>query len=67
VSVENGLKPPQAFGKWFAETYFLNPQKYFCSDGSGDGKVDSFFEVSDADEVRHYRRPPNPTPLNVSG
>jgi hypothetical protein len=54
VSVENGLKPPQAFGKWFAETYFLNPQKYFPSDGSGDGKVDSFFEVSDGDDVRHY-------------
>jgi AIPR protein len=54
VSAESGLKPPQAFGKWFAETYFLNPQKYFCSDGSGDGKVDSFFEVSDGDEVRHY-------------
>ncbi len=34
--------------------YFLNPQKYFCSDGSGDGKVDSFFEVSDGDQVRHY-------------
>jgi len=54
VSAESGLKPPQAFGKWFAETYFLNSQKYFCSDGSGDGKVDSFFEVSDGDEVRHY-------------
>ena len=54
VSVEDGLQPPQAFGKWFAETYCLNPQKYFCSDGSGDGKVDSFFEVSDGDEVRHY-------------
>ena len=54
ASAESGLKPPQAFGKWFAETYFLNPQKYFCSHGSGDGKVDSFFEVSDGDEVRHY-------------
>lgn len=54
ASVENGLKPPQAFGRWFADTYFLNPQKYFCADGSGDGKVDSFFEVSDGNDVRHY-------------
>jgi hypothetical protein len=54
AAVENGLKPPQAFGKWFAETYFLNPQKYFCSDGSGDGKVDSFFETSDGNAVRHF-------------
>ena len=54
TSVEGGLKPPQAFSKWFAETYFLNPQKYFPSDGSGDGKVDSFFEVSDGSTVRHF-------------
>lgn len=53
-SQENGLKLPQAFGRWFADTYFLNPQKYFPSDGSGDGKVDSFFEISDGKDVRHY-------------
>jgi len=53
VGMESGLQQPQAFGKWFAQTYFLGPQKYFCSDGSGDGKVDSFFEVSDGDHVRH--------------
>jgi hypothetical protein len=54
ISVEDGLKPPQAFAKWFAKTYFLNPQKYFPSDGSGDGKVDSFFEVSDGNAVLHF-------------
>lgn len=54
MSVEDGLKPPQAFAKWFAKTYFLNPQKYFPSDGGGDGKVDSFFEVSDGNAVRHF-------------
>jgi hypothetical protein len=54
VSAGSGLQQPQAFGKWFAETYFLNPHKFFCSDGSGDGKVDNFFEVSDRDVVRHY-------------
>jgi hypothetical protein len=54
VGNESGLKPPQAFGKWFANTYFSNPQAFFPSDGSGDGKVDSFFQVSDGKEVQHY-------------
>ncbi len=54
VGTESGLKPPQAFGKWFATTYFSSPQAFFCSDGSGDGKVDSFFQVTDGKEVLHY-------------
>ena len=54
VATESGLKPPQAFGKWFATTYFLNPQAFVCPDGSGDGKIDSFFQVTDGKEVQHY-------------
>ena len=54
VGTESGLKHPQAFGKWFAATYFSNPQLFFCSDGSGDGKVDSFFQITDGKEVQHY-------------
>ena len=54
VSIESGLKPAQAFGKWFASTYFANPQEFHCSDGGGDGKVDSFFQTSDGREVQHY-------------
>lgn len=47
VAIESGLEPPQAFGKWFASIYFSKPHQFFCSDGSGDGKVDSFFQVTD--------------------
>ena len=54
VATESGLKPPQAFGKWFATTYFSNPQEFICPDGSGDGKVDSLFQVNDGKEVQHY-------------
>ena len=54
IAAESGLKAPQAFGKWFATTYFANPQDFFCSDGSGDGKVDSFFQVTNGKEVQHY-------------
>lgn len=53
VGTESGLRNPQAFGKWFATTYFSNPQAFFCSDGTGDGKVDSFFQVSDGREIQH--------------
>ncbi|MGB7468371.1 MAG: hypothetical protein WBW58_03310, partial [Candidatus Acidiferrum sp.] len=50
---ENGLKLPQAFGRWFASMYFDKPQNFFISDGSGDGKVDLFFETSDGRNVDH--------------
>jgi hypothetical protein len=40
---ENGLKHPQAFGRWFASIYFDKPQHFSISDGCGDGKVDLFF------------------------
>jgi hypothetical protein len=51
---ENSLKLPQAFGRWFAGMYFDKPQKFSISDGSGDGKVDLFFETTDGQSVSHF-------------
>jgi hypothetical protein len=51
---ENGLKSPQAFGRWFADMYFDKPQNFSISDGSGDGKVDLFFQTTNGREVDHY-------------
>ena len=31
---------PQAFGRWFAELFFMSPRDIFVSDGSKDGKID---------------------------
>ena len=42
VGMKTGLKKPQAFARWFAEMYYLEPQGIFVSDGSHDGKVDLF-------------------------
>ena len=28
VATESGLKPPQAFGKWFANIYFSDPHQF---------------------------------------
>lgn len=39
---QNGLNPPQAFARWFAEMYFESAQDFFVSDGPGDAKVDLF-------------------------
>jgi hypothetical protein len=54
TGAENGLKSPQAFGRWFASMYFDNPQNCFIPDGSGDGKVDVFFQTTTGKEVDHY-------------
>jgi hypothetical protein len=51
---ENGLKLPQAFGRWFACMYFDKPQNFSISDGSGDGKVDLFFQTTDGRNVDHF-------------
>src|SRR5437870_8502629 len=53
VGLANGLKRPQAFGRWFAEMYFQNPRDMFISDGSGDGKVDLFFNTSNGKTTEH--------------
>ena len=45
---------PQAFGRWFAQTYFMNPQDMFVSDGSKDGKIDLFFTTHNGQTVQHH-------------
>jgi hypothetical protein len=54
VGSENGLKVPQAFGRWFAGMYFDKPHDFSIPDGSGDGKVDLFFQTTNGKEVDHY-------------
>ena len=53
VGLESGLRTPQAFGKWFANTTFPT-RRSSLSDGGGDGKVDSFFQTNDGTEVQHH-------------
>lgn len=45
---------PQAFGRWFAELFFMNPQDVFPSDGSKDGKIDLFFTTHNGKSVLHH-------------
>lgn len=45
---------PQAFGRWFAKLYFLDPKDIFISDGSKDGKIDLFFTTNNGKSVRHH-------------
>ena len=54
IARHGGLKDFQAFGKWFLEMYFLNPQDTFISDGARDGKVDIFFTTHNDKEVNHH-------------
>ena len=45
---------PQAFGRWFAELFFMNPRDIFVSDGSKDGKIDLFFATDNGKTVLHH-------------
>lgn len=54
VGVLTGLEPPQAFGRWFVDMYFEDPQDVFVSDGTKDGKVDLFFTTHDEETVQHH-------------
>lgn len=45
---------PQAFGRWFAELFFMNPQDLFVSDGSRDGKIDLFFTTHNGHSLLHH-------------
>lgn len=45
---------PQAFGRWFAELFFMNPRDMFISDGSKDGKIDLFFTTHNGKTVLHH-------------
>ncbi len=54
LSQKTGLRIPQAFARWFAEMYYLQPQNLFASDGPHDGKVDLFFTTHDGKVVKHH-------------
>lgn len=45
---------PQAFGRWFAELFFMSPRNIFVSDGSKDGKIDLFFTTDNGKTVLHH-------------
>src|SRR5882762_9930747 len=45
---------PQAFGRWFAELFFMSPQDVFVSDGSKDGKIDLFFTTHNGKTVLYH-------------
>lgn len=45
---------PQAFGRWFAELFFMNPRDLFVSDGSKDGKIDLFFATDNGKAVQYH-------------
>jgi len=45
---------PQAFGRWFADLFFLSPRDIFVSDGSKDGKIDLFFTTHNGKTVLHH-------------
>jgi hypothetical protein len=45
---------PQAFGRWFAELFFMNPRDVFISDGAKDGKIDLFFKTDNGKTVLHH-------------
>jgi hypothetical protein len=45
---------PQAFGRWFAELFFMSPRDIFVSDGAKDGKIDSFFTTDNGKTVLHH-------------
>jgi AIPR protein len=49
-----GLEEPQAFGRWFLNMYFREPQDVFVSDGSKDGKVDIFFTTHNGSTVQYH-------------
>ena len=44
VATESGLKPPQAFGKWFANVYFSDPHLFFAATEAVMGKSIHFFK-----------------------
>ncbi len=45
---------PQAFGRWFAGLFFMNPRDMFISDGAKDGKIDLFFRTDNGKTVLHH-------------
>jgi len=54
TSQKTGYGEAQSFGRWFADMYFLDPQGLFVSDGSRDGKIDTFFTTHNSKVVTHH-------------
>jgi len=54
VSQKTGYGEPQSIGRWFAEMYYSDPQGFFVSDGSRDGKIDTFFTTHNGKSVTHH-------------
>lgn len=54
VSIQESIREPQAFIKWFINMYYLDPKDVFISDGSRDGKVDVFFQTIDDSVLRYH-------------
>ena len=53
ISVKDSISTDAGFQKWFIRMYFQNPKDIFISDGSRDGKVDSFCKVLDVDTLSY--------------
>src|SRR5262245_12850887 len=53
TAVQHEQRLDQAFGQWFANLYFENPQGLYLSDGSRDGKVDLFFRAETSGLKQH--------------
>jgi len=51
---KTGYDLPQAFGQWFINMFFQNPQGILVSDGSRDGKIDLYCTTHNDKIVRHH-------------
>jgi len=49
----HGDRPPQAFGRWFANMYFQGVSQVKIPDGAGDGKVDILITCQIGDKIRY--------------
>lgn len=49
LSLKDSISTDAAFQKWFMNMYFQSPKDIIISDGSRDGKIDSFCKVMDVD------------------
>lgn len=54
VQNRTGAKDYHAFGRWFAQLYFLEPKDISTWDSSGDGKADVVFKTEEDGELRYH-------------
>ncbi|MCK1726847.1 hypothetical protein [Bradyrhizobium sp. 142] len=50
VGAENGERPPQALGRWFANIYFDTPRDIFISDGRATRRSTNFSQLQTAEK-----------------